>query len=107
MSAHTPGQWVAKHAEDGCGDIGIVGGDGVVAECFNEIRKARENAKDECLANARLIAAAPDLLAALQELSTAADNLDPQAGVPIGYQRLLDAVSAADAVILKATGATP
>ena len=48
--------------------------------------------------------AGPDLLAALQELLTAADNLDPQSGAPIGYGRLLEAVAAADAVILKATG---
>lgn len=58
----------------------------------------------EAEANTDLAAAAPCLLAALQELLTAADNLDPQSGAPIGYGRLLEAVAAADLVILKATG---
>lgn len=59
---HTPGPWVAKFAADGCGDIGIVGDGGCLAECFHMIRTANEGAHEECAANARLIAAAPELL---------------------------------------------
>lgn len=47
------------------------------------------------------------LLTALNALSVAVDNLDPQSGVPIGYQALLDAAAIAEFAIAKATGAAP
>jgi hypothetical protein len=62
MSAHTPGPWratgrrVVKWSDGGVG-IGI-------ADCSFAIPEVT----DECLANARLIAAAPDLLDALRTL---------------------------------------
>lgn len=52
-----------------------------------------------------LIAAAPELLAALEAFSAAAENLDPQSGIPVGYQQLLDALTLANAAIAKASGA--
>lgn len=61
--------------------------------------------REEAIANARLIAAAPDLLATLEALMLAAENLDPQSGAPIGYDELLKAIGAADAVRQKARGA--
>jgi hypothetical protein len=39
----------------------------VLAECFGDLRHSGERAADEAYANARLIAAAPDLLDALRE----------------------------------------
>lgn len=72
MSRHTPGPWVAKDANDGCGDVGIVSmGHGVIAECFNEIRQPSEGAVDECKANARLIALAPELHEFVADVSMA------------------------------------
>lgn len=68
MSAHTPGAWTFRYAADGSGDIGIVADGGCVAEVFHEIRCRGEGARDEQSANARLIAAAPELLAELQRV---------------------------------------
>ena len=64
MSTHTPGPWTLKYAH--CGDVGIKADGGLIAECFCDIRRADEHSTAEAGANARLIAAAPDLLAALQ-----------------------------------------
>lgn len=69
MSAakHTPGPWEVR-ASKGTVDFGIIvqdgradGGWAVIAEAFSEVRHAGERAP-EALPNARLIAAAPDLL---------------------------------------------
>lgn len=73
MSAHTHGPWQARgsHQTD---DFGIIAQDGsaddggwmVIAECFSDLRRSGERAIEEAAANARLIAAAPDLLEALK-----------------------------------------
>jgi hypothetical protein len=69
MSQHTPGPWSIR--KTGNGDRGIsAAGTGVFIEAFAEIRHSGEGAYDECDANARLIAAAPELL----ELLVEADN---------------------------------
>lgn len=99
MSAHTPSPWEAKCAKDGCGDIGIVGDCGVVAECFHDIRKFGENAHSECLANARLIAAAPELLEALKSIVTSLSDNDDEGMIEHSEQ-----IIAARAAISKATG---
>ena len=58
---HTPGPWSFRTARNG--DNGVsASGTGVFAEAFADIRHEGEEARDEALANARLIAAAPDLL---------------------------------------------
>nr|OAP95151.1 hypothetical protein A4U53_18185 [Rhizobium leguminosarum] len=65
---HTPGPWKFKtdHLK---GDCGIhAEGTGIFAEAFTDIRHAGEGNRTEALANARLIAAAPDLLDALKGL---------------------------------------
>lgn len=66
---HTPGPWSFR--TDGVtGDNGIhADGTGIFAEAFADIRRAGEDARDEAHANARLIAAAPELLAALKKLT--------------------------------------
>lgn len=61
----TPGPWRVAPSRDFSGDIGIACPDGIVAECFSAIRVASERS-DEVKANARLIAAAPDLVEALE-----------------------------------------
>lgn len=67
MSAmHTPGPWVPRASKFGL-DFGIViNGEFVIAEVFSDIRSERHRDVEEARANARLIAAAPDLLAAAE-----------------------------------------
>lgn len=74
---HTPGPWIVKTAING--DRGIVApGIGILAECFVAIRNMDE-VSPECEANARLIAAAPGLLEALEEMiELASPNIYPQ-----------------------------
>ena len=61
MSNHTPGPWKANFAISG--EVYIFGGDRNFARVFDEWR---DEANQE--ANARLIAAAPDLLEALEAI---------------------------------------
>lgn len=67
MSEHTPGPWVNTSEPDArvqrvCGKNAF--GPALVAKCETHLA----NCHDENLANARLIAAAPDMLAALKQL---------------------------------------
>jgi hypothetical protein len=69
---HTPGPW----AIDGCGSLGtldVIYGSGRITmmDCEND-----EINDGELFANARLIAAAPDLLAALQDIVQASNAND-------------------------------
>jgi len=75
---HTPGPWRVenwKYTESRLawrrdGVPTIVGGNDAIAEAFNLYRpNAEDDAESEALANARLIAAAPEMLAALQSLA--------------------------------------
>jgi len=86
---HTPGPWVATHANGNdfivkAGDIEVVAGCGCYGSPY-----MRGNPD----ADARLIAAAPDLLAALHGVLRVAD-------------RATDEFDAARAAIAKATGET-
>lgn len=75
MSGHTPGPW-AFRTDLKTGDCGLVAtGTGVFAEAFADVRHAGENARAEALANAHLIAAAPDLQ---EQLALARDLLVTQ-----------------------------
>lgn len=96
---HTPGPWGIKRSKDGSGDIGITapGVYNVVAECFAAMRHAAERSP-EVDANARLIASAPDLLAALTALAAAART----ACDARRYPELTEALSEADAALSKA-----
>jgi hypothetical protein len=93
--SHTPGPWVLD-GDDIIERTGFLGGvyvahkdSGRVAEAFVNCRVTTD---DECRANARLIAAAPDLLNALKTLASVAESR----GIP---------ADAARAAIAKATGA--
>ena len=75
MSEHTPGPW--RHSRDRFDDWGYVrAGERLVAVARYdiddpteaELNEHRRNHTDPCEANARLIAAAPELLAALRSL---------------------------------------
>lgn len=69
IQTHTPGEWIIRRSNDGSGDVGITAPElrNVLAECFGALRHGGERAADEAYANARLIAAAPELLEALKE----------------------------------------
>lgn len=66
MSAHTPGPW---HIQDDHGKrwIETNGNDDTIAEIHRRRRMGSVYSCEEADANARLIAAAPDLLEALEE----------------------------------------
>lgn len=112
MSAHTPGPWnwdCGIIPPDGPGrysDIYVDGGNKIIAH-FNELRESNPG---EGLANAALIAAAPDLLAALElfaHASMSGSNGDGESH--IGWQRgeglsARERVQQARAAILKARG---
>lgn len=87
---HTPGPWIAKR---GSVRIAATPDDGV-AECWRHVDGGTLcPTLEEACANARLIAAAPDMLTALQCIALHAPSLDV-----IGIRELCDAA------IAKATG---
>ena len=69
MTANTPGPWTAFNK--GMGDTEIIANNRVVCDCT--FLDALDGS--EFQANARLIAAAPDLLAALESLEKMTSNL--------------------------------
>lgn len=87
MSKHTNGPWMVRD-DDEDGVVSIVGNSGIV---LARVRTATVEPGDE---NARLIAAAPELLAALVE---AANFIQP-------FNSASNLLEKLDAVIAKATG---
>lgn len=85
MATHTPGEWLAdpigrlhRH-EFGSGGLSLCyGGDIHSADGRLTIRATTDVSETEAAANARLICAAPDLLAACKEALTALGGNDPQ-----------------------------
>lgn len=98
MSAqHTPGPWTTRLAKDASGDVGILARACCVAECFSDIRRVNEQAYAERDANARLIAAAPDLLAAAKHAEKILAMVNPNEGYPGGpLQQLRAAIAKAE-----------
>jgi hypothetical protein len=115
MSAqHTPGPWVVGNNEPdrvfaACDEDGRQFGAPIFEEPFRGYGSlAFEKPNDESIANARLIAAAPELLAdgqfvcdRLGEL----DDSDPEVFVRQFYGHVLPALERLRATIAKATGA--
>ncbi len=94
--AHTPGPWtilpnrvcvIGPCAED-------EGGSALVAMCA-----AARRDNDECAANARLIAAAPELLAALEELLAFSADVVSSPNTTLGRLH-----NAAEAAVARAKG---
>lgn len=98
---HTPGPWTFK-TDNRTGDNGIVApSTGVFIEAFADIRHSNENARNEAMANARLIVAAPKMLQTLIELLSQLDQ-----GGSSGKIFARDAIiTQAREVVAKATGA--
>lgn len=102
--AHTPGPWAAKPTM--LRAVAIVSASGPVATTSSASHVSREIN----IANARVIAAAPELLAALQAAVDALSSDVSEAPMPEVYARLAQAwlrgkfEAAARAAIAKATG---
>lgn len=102
MSGHTPGPWIARNWS--CHSPTTVMTENprapreTVAECSGN---GEQFGTDVCVANARLIAAAPDLLAALQ---ACADTLGILAATRRAARIDEPSLDAALAAISKATG---
>jgi len=92
VAAHTPGPW----REDILLFPSVHDGDGrLVANCLVPFRT-----REECMANARIVSAAPRLLAALKAMVASYDGLRDGLTSPV----VLDKLAAADAAIAKAEG---
>jgi len=100
MSKHTPGPWTAETHANGGFDVCGRGGHGAMSAYVVCARQAHE-LKHETHANARLIAAAPELLEALDRL--ASKCVFPTSG----NDAFQEAVSHARSVLAKATGEQP
>lgn len=89
MNAHTPGDWAATTSIAGAHTV--IAGDDLIADCGIE-------ADGPALANARLISAAPDLLAAVETAMRVLSDLQgvTQQGsrVRAAWQQCRDAVKA-------------
>lgn len=68
MSKHTPGPWKVRTLDDSLGTIDTSDDTTSIAQAFDLSFQDRIAGSPERKANARLIAAAPDLLAALEDL---------------------------------------
>ena len=101
MAEHTPGPWRSDSpyvsAPSGAHRK-------IVADCYQDPswRDSIAISDDECIANAHLIAAAPELLAALGETVSRFERCIVHAGSDPEFAR--EAVKAARAVIAKARG---
>ena len=100
-SQHTPGPWTfTDDPEYNCFYVDAQNGAIGVADVV------RLPVKDQGLANARLIAAAPDLLAALIDAESAMFHVlaDDGFATPFDQKAMKDAMQAARAVLAKARG---
>lgn len=75
MSKHTPGPWVAKYREVFAAETGLQIKDAVKYSEYRLGKFAYKEALEQEIANARLIAAAPDILAALEQIVRAVDRM--------------------------------
>ena len=91
----TPGPWAS-------GWIGTVGEPGLGRPCVGTVGAADWVGPEGAEADARLIAAAPDLLAALREVADAHEALLREYGKPWGWGRL--PVETARSAIARAEG---
>ena len=95
MSKHTPGPWY--YTNEGINSMGIVEKDGT--NIMHMATLQNSSASRHMEANARLIAAAPDLLEALKIFLNEFNDSEVMMRTPIAYYK---AVSAARAAIAKA-----
>lgn len=112
MSGYTPGPWVVYTADGSLGTVETADGAVVVAQAQQVSAKDQLSGSPERFANARLIAAAPDLLEALFALLPHVEHADScgdmdaynNADVPTCGCGLDSARERANAAISRATG---
>jgi hypothetical protein len=96
--AHTPGPWILSESDSAASSFGIADANGSSIASVGDGR--HDGAPEESAANARLIAAAPDLLDACMTLAEVASD-----SVELGdWPELIKAIEQADAAIAKADG---
>lgn len=98
MGEHTPGPWFVNHGRSGASYGVGQGNGGAIVVVWRGIARPKSS---NGAANARLIAAAPDLLAAAIELVAASDAYE---GDPDDDERCRRAIDGLRAAIAKATG---
>lgn len=97
MSAHTPGPWVLGNENNDCCDVDT-GKTTISLDRLEPRSCVTIIDRDEMLANARLVAAAPDLLAALQTMVSvvgAQDASGPDDGSLVALAMAHDAITKA------------
>jgi len=102
MSKHTPGPWSAR-SEDSEGGYSIEPRDEPNSRVVICARPPWSGRADESRANARLIAAAPELLEALVWLTNTTCDVG-KSGEPPTMNEHIEAIEAAKAAITKAEG---
>lgn len=106
MNKHTPGPWMISYHHDGGTEIAIDDEPGIQGERNYDLATVCHGDPDELLANARLIATAPELLQALKaahlELHYCSQQL-VESGWTVGSS-VRNALEGASAAISKATG---
>jgi len=106
MSAHTPGPWELDEGDDG--DNFTIRADGEFVTRLTKSRYTDDRRDPEAYANAALIAAAPDMLAALAAIVKGADSEpdgDYLVGMNLGYVAIhRRKIEAARAAIARAEG---
>lgn len=103
---HTPGPWMHGNSDKPVSLMAVCFGAGTAGGTVVRFAESGDISFDETMANARLIAAAPDLLAALLELSqhfTGEWVNDPRSQSEID-DHYVEAQAIARAAIAKATG---
>jgi hypothetical protein len=103
MSKHTPGPWVVTDKDNGI-EFGVdtAGGEwGICTVAGGAGETLKHDSQDASAANARLIAAAPELLDALKALV----GLARMGAAPLSDYKA--ALRVADEAIAKATGTAP
>lgn len=77
---HTQGPWITKRSNtpsDGGWDYAIGADGNCIAECFEVV--AENDKRVDAKANARLMAAAPDMLEALENIENDDEHMPPSA----------------------------
>lgn len=92
MTKHTPGPWRFRRDKVGY-SIEIIGADGYSLAGIADIRKDEHGRESEDLANARLIAAAPDMLSLLKIFVMGTADSHPDS---LGRQRAMELIGKAE-----------
>ena len=104
MTAHTPGPWTLLARPDHARGFKVTDADGEFVSYLPASRYHDERRDGEAESNARLMAAAPDLLAALQTVTTALHSCCLVITDDEARKDALEMVADARAAIAKARG---